>query len=100
MAPHNLVGLGIALSMISAIAGCALDSNVSSAGYHLAPLADQQFAFHVREDRLAEVGGLKSIGLARLMEQELARKGICPKGYTVISETGGRGTYDIFGRCK
>lgn len=58
------------------------------------------FWFDVQPDKFRELGGARSPAMIKLMEGELGKESLCPRGYSIVQDGGGKGFYTIQGRCK
>jgi len=61
---------------------------------------ETRFWFDFLPDKFRELGGARSGLMIKFMEGELARNALCPHGYSIIDDGGGKGYYFISGRCK
>lgn len=58
------------------------------------------FWFDVQPDKFRELGGALSPAMIKLMEAELTKESLCPRGYSIVQDGGGKGFYTIHGRCN
>lgn len=83
------------------LAACRLDlPSYNPQGYRLYESGRGGFSFDVRPDKFRDLGGARSPEMIRLMESELSKEALCPRGYIILSDGGGKGNYYIYGRCK
>lgn len=79
--------------------GCMLNPEIFGT-YGARPLADNQFVIEIDPDRVKQLGGASSSGMRAHVDQELAKKGLCKNGYTILDEGTGRGYFYVKGRCR
>ena len=97
--PRTIAVIGsFVLAMVSTH-GCMLNPEIFGT-YGARPLADSQFVIEIEPNQLKELGGPSSSGLRAHVDQELAKKGLCKSGYTILDEGTGRGYYYVKGRCR
>lgn len=80
--------------------GCRLNPAIFGSSDGPVPLANNYFVIEINPARVSELGGPSSPGLKSYVDEELARKGMCNSGYTIVSETVNKGFYLVKGQCK
>lgn len=69
-------------------------------GYRLYELSEGHFAFDVDSTRLSELGGPRGAKITQLIDRELSVQRLCPKGWRILNDGGGKGYYYINGECQ
>jgi hypothetical protein len=80
--------------------GCMLNPEVFGYGSGATPLAGEDFVIEIEPSRVSALGGASSPALKDFVERELARKGMCKNGYSILGEGTGRGYYYVKGQCR
>ena len=84
------------------LSGCAADQaemrSFSEKGYSLS--GRDPFVFEVDRQKLRDWGGANSPQFNRVLEEELERRKICRKGYTLRNAQERDGIVSVIGRCR
>lgn len=89
-----------ALVLPVTFAGCQLNlPSFNAEGYRFYELSPGYFAFDVESSRLAALGGPGSQRIKDLIDTEVARRNLCPKGWRIRNDGGGKGYYYVNGQC-